>query len=276
MRRVEAIFRPVSIFVLVLLAAVPAAASLSGTERCRIAKLSAISAATATGLRCWSQAIRQGRSGPDLECVLPPDGKLQRAFARAEKHGPCPPTALDAGLSIFAFVSAQGASVLPPPVPTATPTPAPTASPAPSPDASATPPPGCGNGLVEPGEHCDGGPYCDAGCGFAFPSLCCGFASLCIALADIPQADQCFLAGGTPRIGATCVPTDPSCAAGQPCVGACQPTSFAATQFCCDGGDACTQRTLSDTEGVASLLLQCGASGVVEGTCVAGSCVPGG
>lgn len=274
MRRVEAIFGPVSIVVLVLIAVAPAAASPSGTDRCRIAKLSAISAATAAGLRCWTQAIRQGRSGPDLECVLPPDGKLQRAFARAEKHGPCAPTALEAGLSIVAFVNAQGASVVPPPV--ATPTPGPTVSPTPSPGASATPPPGCGNGVVESGERCDGGPYCDAGCGFAFPSLCCDYLSLCIALADIPQADQCFLAGGTPRIGTTCVSPDPSCVAGQPCTGACEPTTFAATAFCCDAGDACTQQTLSDTESLASLLLQCGAAGVVEGTCVDGSCVPGG
>jgi hypothetical protein len=120
------------------------------------------------------------------------------------------------------------------------------------------------------------GSYCDAGCNFAFPSLCCSLASLCVALADIPQADQCFLAGGTPRIGTSCVSPDPECVPGQPCAGACRPATFAPPDFCCAGGAACTQRTLSDTESLASLLLQCGGTQVVERACVAGSCVSGG
>jgi hypothetical protein len=229
-------------------------------DRCRIAKLNAIAAATSAGLRCHVQALRRGETVDDA-CLL--RDRLSRAFARAERLAPCPPTLGDAQLAVLAFVTAQGASVNPPsPTPTAVPVPTPT--------------PGCGNGVTEPGESCDGGPYCTTSCAFAFPDLCCEFGPVCIAVADIAGADQCFLAGGTPRVGARCVSSDPQCEEGSPCAGACAPTTFPPTEFCCGAGGGCTERTLPDTESLARLLIECGAGGVVQGACVAGSCVPGG
>jgi hypothetical protein len=250
---------------LLVLPAPAAASPRSAAERCRIAKLDAIAMATAGALRCWSQSVRRGGSSADPACLAAADAKLARAFARADKKGACPPAIADAAQSIATFVAAQAASTAPP---AATATPAPTATPSGS--------PGCGNGVVDAGEHCDGGTYCTPTCGFAFPSLCCEItAEACIAIADITQADNCFLAGLTPHTGASCVSPDPSCVDGEPCAGSCQPATFPATTFCCDGGSSCSERTLTNTESLSSFLLQCGFSGLVEGSCVAGSCVPG-
>lgn len=245
-----------------------AASRPSPDARCRIAKLDAIAAATAGALRCWSQSLRRGHVEAAPACLAAAEAKLVRRFARADAGGACPPAAAAAIDAISTYVAARVESTMP----VATVTPAPSAAPSVSPTAAT----GCGNGTVEAGEHCDGGPYCDATCAFAFPSLCCAIGQqACMALADITQADQCYLAGATPHIGASCVASDPSCVPGQPCAGACAPATFAATRFCCDGGGTCSERTLSDTESVASFLVQCGAATLVEGRCVAGSCVPG-
>lgn len=259
-----------------LLTATPASAALSGTDRCRIAKLNAIAAETTRLLRCWVKAIRRGEP-PEPTCLVqPPPSKLQRAFERAERHGPCPPTVFEAQLATLAFANAQAQSVSSPPTPTPTPTATPTPTPTLSPSPTPAPPVTCGDGVVDPGENCDGGPYCDAGCNFAFPSLCCEFATVCAAPVDIAQAEDCSAVGGTLRIGTTCVPDGGPCPPGQFCAGACEATTFPPTDFCCDGGGACTQSTHSSTESLSSLLILCGPEAVVEGTCVAGSCVPGG
>ncbi|HEY8515196.1 MAG TPA: hypothetical protein VIS07_06770 [Candidatus Binatia bacterium] len=251
----------------------PVSAALSGAERCRIAKLNAIAAEVRRLLQCEAQAIRRGQE--PAGCLVPaPPSRLQRAFERAEKLGTCPPTLAEAQLATlsFALQIRGGVSATPTPAPTATPILTPSASPSPTPTTPAT----CGNGVVDPGENCDGGPYCDAACDFAFPALCCEVATLCVAPADIAEAEQCFLAGGTLRLGTTCTREGAPCPPGQLCGGACEATTFPPTAFCCDGGGACTQSTHSSTESLASLLLQCGPEAVVVGTCVNGSCVPGG
>ena len=240
---------------------VAGAAPLSAAERCRVVKIGGISASTVAHLGCVAQAVKHARPVA-ASCVANADAKLVRAFTRAEKVASCPPSLASAQADIASFVATQSAAVLATPTPTATP--------------AATPLPGCGNGLTEPGENCDGGPYCDASCNFAFPQLCCEFGPVCVAVPDIPSGDQCFLAGGTPRIGARCIALDPGCPEGDPCAGSCTPDVFPATAFCCDGGSGCTQSTFSDTESLSFVLLQCGLEGVIQGTCVAGSCVPGG
>lgn len=245
-----------------------AASQRSSGERCRIAKLDAIAAGTSGALRCWSQALRRGRVVAAPACLAAAEAKLVRRFAQADVVGTCPPTAGVAIDAISTYVAARVESTMP----VATVTPGPSATPS----VTSMPATGCGNGTVEVGEHCDGGPYCDATCGFAFPSLCCAVGQqACIALAEIAQADQCFLAGATPHVGASCVSPDPSCVPGQPCAGACEPATFAATHFCCESGGTCSERTLSNTESLASFLLQCGAATLVEGRCVADGCVPG-
>jgi len=234
------------------------AAALDAAGRCRVTKLGAIAAATGAGLRCHVQAIRRGLAAAEPACLDGVDERLARAFARAERGGGCPPALAGTQSAVRVFVAARAGEAVPGPTPTPMPS------------------PGCGNGATEPGESCDGGTYCDPSCSFAFPDLCCSFAPVCIAVADVSEADQCFLAGGTPRLGTRCVTADPQCEEGTPCVGSCEPTSFPATAFCCDGGSGCTESTLSDTEALSALLVQCGAGAVVQGACVAGSCVPGG
>lgn len=265
--------RPAGAICLLVLLAWPrpaAAASVRSPERCRIAKIDAIAASTSRALRCWSQALRRGGASAAPACLAAAEAKLVRGFAHAEAVGACPPATGAAIDAISAYVAAQVEGTVPP---VATVTPTPRVSPTVTASAAA----GCGNGRVDAGEQCDGGPYCEVTCRFAFPSLCCAVGQqACIALADIAQADQCFLAGATPHIGASCVSPDPSCVPGQPCAGACEPATFAATRFCCDAAGSCTERTLSNTESLASFLLQCGAPALVEGSCTAGGCVPGG
>ncbi len=200
---------------------------------------------------------------------MPPPTKLQRAFERAEKLGSCPPTLIDAQLSTLAFAAQIRSGGLP-----GTPTPTPTPSPSPSP----TPPPPvtCGDGVVDPGESCDGGPCCDAESSFAFPSACCELGALCLAPVDVREAQECSAVGGTLRIETTCVGAGGPCPPGQLCPGACEAATFPPTELCCDGGGSCTQSTHSSSETLASLLLMCGPEAVVEGTCVDGRCVPGG
>lgn len=251
--------------VVVLLAHGVAGAAHSDAERCRVTKLRGISVSTLAHLGCVARIVKHGLP-IDQICSAAADAKLVRTFARAERVESCPPSLAAAQAAIASFVAAQSAAVL------ATPTPLPTATPTPT----ATPLPGCGNGLTEPGENCDGGPYCDPSCNFAFPQLCCEFSPICIAVPDITGADQCFLAGGTPRIGARCISNEPGCAEGEPCAGSCTPDAFPPTTFCCDGGAGCGESTFSDTESLSLLLMQCGLEGVIRGTCVAGSCVPGG
>jgi len=260
MREQRSAFLGAAALVVCLLAAGAARAAQDPADRCRVAKLTAIAAAASGGLRCHSGAIRRGGPAADPACLQAVAARLASAFQRAERRAGCPPTAAQAQASIEAFVAARAAEVrqTPPPAPTPTPV------------------PGCGNGVTDPGERCDGGPYCDASCAFAFPDLCCSFAPVCVALDDIAGADQCFLSGGTPRVGTRCVSTDPECEPGSPCPGACTPSTFPPTSFCCDTGGSCTASTLSDTEGLAALLMQCGPGAVTEGACVAGSCVPGG
>ena len=245
---------------------VASAAAPGDAQRCRTTKLAAIATNVTAGLRCVAQRVKENAPDVDPVCLARADDKLARVFARADRLGACPPALAEARAAIASFVAAQAAIVLAGPTPTPLPTPVPT------PAGSA----GCGNGITDAGENCDGGPYCDASCNFAFPKACCDFGPVCVSIPDIPHADQCFLNGGVPRLGTVCGAGDPECVPGQFCAGPCVAETFPPTKFCCDGGAACGESTLANTEAVASLLLQCGLEGVVQGSCVAGHCIPGG
>jgi hypothetical protein len=249
-------------------AGVAQSAALTRAERCRVGKLAAVGVAVAASLRCVARAVREHASAVDASCLATADERLARAFARVEARnaGPCAPDLAAARADVAALVNAQASVVL------ATPTPAPSATPGPTGVAS----PGCGNGIVEAGEKCDGASYCDPSCNFAFPRGCCAIANVCTTIPDIATGDQCFLAGGMPSLGSDCG-EPPPCPVGEVCGGGCTPRTFPPTTFCCDLGATCTESTLSDAQSLASLLLsECGVGGLVQGTCDVDHCVPGG
>lgn len=113
-------------------------------ERCRMLKLSATGARARELLRCHVRAIGFAMQAVPA-CLAAADAKLARAFARAERQALCRRALAVAQAGSIGFVASLLAS--------AEPTPVPTPSPTPSPSPMFT---GCGNGVVEPGEPCDG------------------------------------------------------------------------------------------------------------------------
>lgn len=151
----------------------------------------------------------------------------------------------------------------------------PTPTPTPIPTATARPTPGCGNGLVDPGEFCDGEDFC-TDCGFV--------ASFCCELADVDGGTACGVTGFSPQAcvtvgsgrfvpGSTCEGS--SC---NPDAGLCRHDGRCAIQaiepvsVCCQSaGDGCTASIVSDTNALAELAFY-GCDGTDTGRAVIGNC----
>jgi hypothetical protein len=165
------------------------------------------------------------------------------------------------------------------PEPTPVPIPAPTAT-----GSAALPTPGCGNGIVDPGEQCDGGPFC-AGCSFGGATGCCEISSpddgtACIDV-GVAGAQPCVqVAGGRFSIGTTC--DGPPCSSGDPTChrSACADEAIQPVSICCQRTpDRCQAGVFESRAAVASfVLLDCNTTGeesTVVGTCGDdGRCVP--
>jgi hypothetical protein len=121
----------------------------------------------------------------------------------------------------------------------------------------------CGNGLREPGEQCDGGALCTAGCVQTIPS-CCLFVDHCAAAPTFSLAGNLAmycgaLSGGvTPIAGGLCA-ADRSCA----------PVAIATVPQCCQLTGSCYDGSASSTAGLWSFLNGC--TGAQLGTVVIGS-----
>jgi len=237
-------------------------------ERCRMVKLSAAGAHARELLRCHVRGIRVALPAVPA-CLAAADAKLARSFARAEARATCPPSLAAAHAASAGFVAELLA--------VAAPTPVPTPSPTPSPSPMFT---GCGNGVVEAGEQCDGQAYCAPSCTFALPTVCCESTGFC---ADGPfpaTADQCFLSGVPFTLGAACELISPDCEPAHAC-GICVPeATFPVTSVCCQHAASCTDDTIEDTVELWRFVfqgcLQVGGSSVTLGTCGGAACVPGG
>jgi hypothetical protein len=147
--------------------------------------------------------------------------------------------------------------------------------------------PGCGNGVIDPGEMCDGEPFCTAGCVIDIYACCAstgpdGCAAECQSLVGMGCSIIC---GANPiQIGRHAVLTGPCPGGPFPPVepvgmGTCAPPEpIDPTTVCCslDGG-GCTETSVTTTEELQSAVRNCGAGSFdspVVGTCVAGTCVP--
>jgi hypothetical protein len=113
----------------------------------------------------------------------------------------------------------------------------------------------CGNGIVEPGEQCDGGPCCTPTCQFASSGTVCRPAAgecdveeTCTGSSAACPADQfksagtvCRPAAGDCDVAETCTGTGPTCPADQfkPDGTACTDDGKACTRDICSGGQ-CT------------------------------------
>jgi hypothetical protein len=161
--------------------------------------------------------------------------------------------------------------------PVVEPTPSPTEVVEPSPTA------GCGNGIVDPGEQCDGEDFC-VNCNFAAVSGCCQFAdqgTICVA-DDLGGIEPCIedLPEGRFMIGGTC--------SGDPCDSvipgchrsACADQAIEPVSICCEIDDRCQATVATSASQLATLVVfKCGDSNngrVVVGTCGGdGHCVAG-
>src|SRR5262245_29495359 len=136
----------------------------------------------------------------------------------------------------------------------------------------------CGNGVVEPGEHCDGGPYCSRACTPAPPN-CCAVADQCHAAPPyITQylATYCS-AFSTPSV--TSLPVFGAVCQGD---GSCQVQPITPVAACCQHASSCFDRVVSDTYALYYIRAQCYGQGsgpdsgdiTFPAPCVAGTCVP--
>jgi hypothetical protein len=100
----------------------------------------------------------------------------------------------------------------------------------------------CGNGLIELGENCDGGPLCDPSCRFALPS-CCQTGASCF---DASQG-SCPPELGDRVGGAVCA------ASGQ-----CEAQPIEPTELCCQEQErACRSTVADDTGAVIDAIAAC-------------------
>ena len=138
--------------------------------------------------------------------------------------------------------------------------------------------PVCGNGVVETGEGCDGGPYCSATCTPAPPNCCAGSGECHAAPPYITQvlATYCSTfntpsSTNLPVFGAVCQAN-----------GSCQVQPITSVSVCCNRPSGCFGGTATDTYQLYYIRAQCYGQGsgpnsgdiVFPASCVAGTCVP--
>jgi hypothetical protein len=120
-------------------------------KECEAARFDAVAAATANQIECFQAAARRDVVF-DFDCLVAERLRLIDVFAALAAGGTCFGGGAEVVLGELNFLVGTIGVRLPWTV--------------------------CGNGIVELGENCDGGPLCDESCRFAVPS-CCQTASGC-------------------------------------------------------------------------------------------------
>lgn len=268
----------VGLTITILVGAVPTAAATSADTRCKIAKLRAVTTHHRARLGCYKKALAADRA-VDTRCLFRARGILAEAFGRAEARGECSPSvvvvsALDeraADQMAFAILAVEA--------------PAPTPLPEPTPPSGAI----CGNGVVEPGEVCDGELFCTPTCEIAEPTGCCQTKSAPDYCGNPTGVDEgiCFqsgLGGGYAYevAGGTCAEQGPPVGVDDVTpyyAGACEPTaSFPALSMCCQMPGSCVESSVASTIDVAQFQTSCESfpnNHAQVGTCSSGVCIPG-
>jgi len=176
-------------------------------------------------------------------------------------------TALLVALPLALFV-ACGSDHASDPGPTPAPTVAPTATPRPT--------PGCGNGIVDDGEFCDGEDFCSTDCSLVVSACCEGRSSetetFCGQL-GAPSPRACNESGGTFSVGTICSGSSCDADAGV-CRGDghCASAPIDAVSVCCQRDGSCEDGVFTDTGALAQFAFwDCGV-GFESGTAVLGVC----
>jgi hypothetical protein len=214
---------------------------------CAAAVVKAAGARIARMLACHARGARAGEP-PSPGCLEDADRRLVAKLAAADRHGPC-----SGG---FDHVAQFGDHCV----------------------GRMTDGLECGNGVVDPGEQCDGQSYCSTPDCRVVVTVCCDFGGIC-STGPIEYGGKCQAFGGTLHLG-QCVPN------GSPCPipdssctpGTCVDPPVAAHSVCCQSPGSCAA-TVVNSEGEEAYALygcaQMGAQGVF-GTCgPTGTCVPG-
>jgi hypothetical protein len=222
-----------------------------GSGTCPARKLAAAGHKVARRLRCQ-------RRDPDrvLECFARADEQFVGKFTRAERDGSCAGDAGTVESLADGFASDIGLPIAgPPPSTTSTTT--------------TTIPGSCGNGMVDPGEECDGQSYCTGACRFG-PTTCyvgCADAPLCVD-------------GYYSRLGClSCLAAGGSCMAGV-CAGVgCADQAIAPVTVCCQFGGGCATDVATSISQLGLLYYGCAGQGFPFGIGICGVdgvCHPGG
>ncbi len=200
----------------------------AGSGKCSASKRSAAARDVAGELFC--EATQESRATPDPACRDQQLAHLIANFADATQRGPCAGNALVTANLIDTRIDqilAAMQSV------------------------------GCGNGVIDPGEQCDGDPFCSSSCTFDITACCQMFPvpnTVCLAVPLSPTS--CL--DGTAFIGETCV--------GQPCpgnpfpgctLGSCQDQAISSSSLCCQIGTTCQGTSTATGSGLANAVLDC-------------------
>ncbi len=215
-----------------------------GDLACRLAKLRAASRMSIGRLDCHRESVRTG--APLADCFARQAAKFLAAYAHAERpSGFCGDAFNGTAEQIEGRVD-RCVSL-------------------------AAVPLSCGNGELDPGEQCDGQPFCQPfACGINLP-VCCQLPmppeGACVA--TLPAVEVCMSLGGT--LGVGFCPDNPCPGDSFPgcMIGVCADPPIPPTSACCQQGDTCKASSVASTLGLRSELLACATSG---GTATLGTC----
>jgi len=189
-------------------------------NRCGGGKIRAGTALAVGKLRCLARAAG---GLPDPACLARREARYRKAFARAERRGPCPGT-----IDYIATLPEYCISVF---------------------SAAFR----CGNGVFDLGEECDGQLFCSprGDCRIQRDIVCCTSGDIC----GDTIAEAC-LEGGFQAQRGTCIGTPcdlfPGCT-----MGTCQDPPIAASAVCCQRDASCEGTTVATTFDLRDALLAC-------------------
>jgi len=138
--------------------------------------------------------------------------------------------------------------------------------------------PSCGNGVIEPGEQCDGQSFCTASCTIDIYA-CCALSTPdpeCFDYSGVGQA--CAAAGGQATLGQHCVASPGPCGVppGVPIeCGTCQGSDVPPTTVCCESAGGCSSQVVDRSEDLVGDAFSCSVF-PGGGTFVIGACGPDG